>query len=127
MLGVERGRALYTLEWLQDRVDFHLDPSRSTGEVWLALEGDQVLGHSIVRLEEGRGLFSTTYVAPEHRRRGVARALVRRGEEWLRERGIGEAATLTAVTNLGLQRLFFELGYAEVERREEFVKLSRRL
>ena len=117
------GEELYTMEWLRARVDFHLEH----GAVFVAEEQDEILGHTIVRVEEGAGLFSTTYVAPPHRRRKVAQLLVARGEEWLRARGMDEAVTYTAETNLPLQRLFQGLGYAEGERREGFVKLSRRL
>lgn len=117
------GSELYSMDWLRQRVDFHL----REGAVFVAALGDEVVGHTIVRVEEGAGLFSTTYVDPPHRRRQVALALVRRGEEWLRGRGMGEAATYTAETNLPLQRLFKRLGYAEGERREGFVKLARSL
>ena len=83
VLGQERGSAMYSLPWLVDRVEFHLDPARSTGAVLLALDGRDaaVIGHTIVRVEVQEecprlGLFSTIYVVPEKRRAGVARALV---------------------------------------------------
>lgn len=117
------GEELYTMDWLRDRVDFHL----REGAVLVAAENDETLGHTIVRVEDGVGLFSTTYVDPAHRRRKVAQALVRRGEEWLAARGMAEAVTCTAESNLPLQRLFQGLGYAETDRREDFVKLSRSL
>ncbi len=50
--GEEAGMALYTMQWLRDRVRWHLDPASTTGRVFLAEgPGGQVLGHAIVRIE----------------------------------------------------------------------------
>jgi ribosomal protein S18 acetylase RimI-like enzyme len=117
VLGEEEGAALYTREWLEARVRFHLDPAQSTAQVLVSVAPDGALsGHTIVRVERdaaGRvfGLFSTTYVEPEARRRGVAGALVRRGEVWLRAAGMSEAETYTSESNTGLIGLFESHGY----------------
>ena len=122
VLDDETGRAMYSMDWLRDRVRWHLDPARCTGQVFLALDRDEdVCGHTIVRLEvdeHGRsvGLFSTTYVAPEARRLGVAKALLETGERWLIERGVQTLATNTAEDNERLIRLFEQRGYAIVLR-----------
>ncbi|MCC6652412.1 MAG: GNAT family N-acetyltransferase [Candidatus Eisenbacteria bacterium] len=118
VLGEREGGTLYTREWLEDRVRFHLDPERCQGRVFVAIApGGEVSGHCIVRVEQdaaGRefGLFSTTYVAPEARRAGVAAALVARGEAWLREAGMREMETYTAESNTALIALFESRGYA---------------
>lgn len=118
VLGERDGAALYTREWLEERVRFHLDPERCRGQVFVSVApaGD-VSGHCIVRVEQdaaGRefGLFSTTYVAPDARRTGVAAALVARGEAWLREAGMREAETYTDESNAALIGLFESRGYA---------------
>ncbi|CAN0477795.1 unnamed protein product, partial [Phaeothamnion confervicola] len=77
------GYCEYSLDWLRERVKFHLQ----VGAVFV-VEADRILGHTIVREEDGKGLFSTTYVLPESRRLGVADALLDRGEEWMRSRGM---------------------------------------
>ncbi len=120
VLGIERGRAMYTREWLRERVAFHLE----RGAIFLA-QGEQevIAGHTILRLEPEEGLFSTTYVAPAFRRRSVARRLVERGEDWLREQGALLAATYTDEHNHGLQRLFLSLGYTLEPRPDAFVRL----
>lgn len=139
VLGQERGRSMYSLEWLRDRVRFHLDPARSTGAVLVAVDADDgaIVGHTIVRVQEDAedasaggapfGYFSTTYVAPERRRGGVARALVERGEAWMRERGMRRAATDTSETNARLIELFESRGYAIVVRAGTMVRLARTL
>jgi len=130
VLGKARGDAMYSQEWLKERVRFHLEPSR-TAEVFLVETADQIVGHTIVREEcedgETYGLFSTIFVQPDHRRRDVARALVAHGEDWMRGQGLLRAATHTSSRNEKLIRLFEGLGYAIVLRVEQMVQLSRTL
>lgn len=118
VLGEERGTSLYTLEWLRERVRWHLDPEQSTGQVFLSESPiGPVNGHAIVRVESDQangefGLFSTIYVEPNARGQGVASELLLRGESWLRGQGMTEAATYTASSNRPLIRLFETHGYA---------------
>ncbi len=130
VLGEERGEAMYSLAWLEDRVRFHLEPSR-TAAVFVVETEEQVVGHTIVREEsedgELYGLFSTIFVLPDHRRREVARALVTHGEDWMRDKGLVRAATNTSSTNEKLIRLFEGQGYTIVLRVDNMVHLSRAL
>ncbi len=118
VLGKERGEAMYTLEWLQDRVRFHLDPKQSSAAVLLATSVDErILGHTIVRVEKSEdgtqhGLFSTTYVEIESRRMGVADQLLLAGEDWIKKHGLNRAVTATSETNLPLIRLYGKHGYS---------------
>lgn len=120
--GEAIGHSLYTLDWLRNRVRWHLDAANCNGRVWLAIaDGGEVAGHTIVRVEmddAGRrfGLFSTSYVAPPWRRTGVAGRLLVQGEGWMREQGLAEASTWTSSTNRPLIALYGCHGYAEVER-----------
>lgn len=113
--GEAVGTALYTLEWLRDRVRWHLD--RPDAAVLLAVDAaGQIVGHTIVRKEEDAdtgpyGLFSTTYVVPEARRAGVADALLRAGEDWMRSRSLPRGATWTSAGNTKLIRLYAKHGY----------------
>ena len=103
------GHCEYSLDWLRDRVQFHID----CGAVFVA-EGRRLLGQTIVREEDGKGLFSTTYVIPEARRLGVAEALLDQGEHWMRLRGMRSSRTYTSMTNVKLIRLFEKRGYGVV-------------
>lgn len=129
VLGEARGAAMYDLPWLEDRVRFHLDPTRSTGAVFVAEDATETLGHTIVRLERDAegvfGLFSTTYVAPPARRRGVAAALLDAGEAWLASHAVRGTATWTAHDNAPLIALFTRRGYVIAERADEMVRLFR--
>lgn len=132
VLGRARGESMYSMDWLIDRVNFHLDPARSTGAVFVAEAacGD-VLGHTIVRVEreDARtfGLFSTTFVVPEARSCGVARLLVDEGERWMSAARLPEAVTYTSSTNTKLIRLFERRGYVLAPANHEMVQLSRSL
>lgn len=132
VLGEEEGRALYTMDWLRARLDWHLDPEATVAEVLLAcsLEGGTILGHTIVRVEQEEngqpfGLFSTTYVDPAARRMGAARALVTAGEAWLEAQGMTTFATDTAQDNPRLIGLFEGRGYAISLRSGAMVRLKK--
>ncbi len=64
-------------------------------------------------------------MAPEARRAGVARALLARGQCWMRDRGLARAATATATGNGKLRGLFEQAGYAVVLTEGEMVRLER--
>jgi GNAT superfamily N-acetyltransferase len=122
LIEVERedtGTALYSMDWLRERVRWHLDSAQVAACVFLAEDNSGViLGHTIIRREfeqDGReyGLISTTYVIPESRRLGVADALLRAGEEWMRSLGLGSCATWTSSTNLKLIRMYEKHGYRQ--------------
>lgn len=130
VLGEEQGSALYTTEWLVQRVLWHLDPSQVVGQVYVAERGDgTILGHTIVRIEKEEertiGLFSTTYVDPPYRRSGVASQLLRQGEEWIWAQGMTEAVTYTDENNQKLQNLYIGQGYALTRMPNQFVQLAK--
>ena len=131
VMGEERGGNYYTLEWLRNRLLQHLDPKQYQARVLLAEDHDgNILGHTIVRIERDEndqafGLYSTTYVKPESRRRGIAVQLVQRGEEWLREQGMTRLATDTAQDNGKLIGLFQGRGYQVAFRSKEMLRLQK--
>lgn len=140
--GHERGFNMYTLDWLRDRVRWHLDAAQVMARVVLAGEpGAEPIGHSIFRLERASdgdaagtfGLISTTYVLPDHRRHGVAAALLAEAEAWFRAQGAYAAGTWTSSTNAALIGLYERHGYAITESGPNdltgttMVKLTKRL
>jgi GNAT superfamily N-acetyltransferase len=132
VLGEEVGASMYTMEWLVDRVKFHLDPDKCTGAVFLSVIDTGITGHTIVRLEIDDefgeiGLFSTTYVIPEARRHGTAGMLLWAGEHWILAKGRSTAVTYTDTDNKPLQKLYQENGYQLKEMPNNFVALSKRL
>lgn len=72
VLGDERGTNMYSMEWLTERVRWHLDTTKCAGRVFVVEStADGICGHAIARVEEGYGYFSTLYVAPGARGRSL--------------------------------------------------------
>ncbi len=117
--GQEVGSALYSMEWLQERVRWHLNPEMARAKIFLAIEDHgQIVGHTIVRQEANEhglpyGLFSTTYVLPAARRNGVAQQLLLKGENWMRDLALSSAATWTSSTNIKLINLYEQNAYVQ--------------
>jgi GNAT superfamily N-acetyltransferase len=119
-----RGGEIWNVEVTRARLDEFLDSGRHVAQVFLAVAaqagapgGTRIGGHTILRLDDdadGRryGLFSTTWVDPPLRRLGLADRLLARGEQWLRARGMAQAATWTSATNAKLIALYEKHGYA---------------
>lgn len=132
VLGEDRGRAMYTHEWLRERVRWHLEPTHAAA-VFVADHEGEMVGHSMVREEtEGDqifGLFATTYVVPKVRRLGVAKILLQAGEAWMHQRGLHTSVTYTDRDNMKLIHLYETHGYGIVLRSKELhmVKLARTL
>ncbi|PIR16094.1 MAG: hypothetical protein COV48_10755 [Elusimicrobia bacterium CG11_big_fil_rev_8_21_14_0_20_64_6] len=135
VLGKGKGSSMYAMDWLVQRVLFHLDPAKCTGQVYVCENHDgRIVGHTMVRIEEtaeGRkfGLFSTTYVERESRNQAVASRLLEQGERWMSEHGLNEAATFTDDANTKLIRLYRKHGYKIVEafKNERMIKISKAL
>ena len=62
------------------------------------------------------GYLEGWYVAPELRRTGIGRALVRAVEDWARDLGCTEMASDTEVNNATSRLAHKSLGYTEVQR-----------
>ena len=123
---------MYTLDWLQRRVRWHIEAREVVAQVFVAEDPrGQLVGHTIVRIDrdDGQeiGLFSTTFVDPASRRFGVAKALLDRGEQWMVEQGMSVAVTYTEEFNTKLQQLYMSRGYSMSPMPKRFVKLAKTL
>ena len=131
VLGYERGSSMYSLEWLEQRARFHLDPAVCQGEIFVAEVEDKIVGHTIVRIEGGEGqhfgLFSTFYVLPDFRRQSIAEEFINIGEKRMKELGVNEAATDTSLENKKLINLLQKFGYRETFRNDEMLRMSKKL
>jgi GNAT superfamily N-acetyltransferase len=131
VLGEERGRDMYTPEWLEERVRFHLDTEQCKGEVFVADGPDGLLGHVIVRVEtyEDRkiGLISTIFVEPAIRGGGLGTMLLERAEDWMRNQILAAVHTCTAKDNGAVISLLEQRGYETVVSTDEMVRLKRML
>lgn len=132
VLGEQRGSTFYTMDWLRDRVLWHLDARNAEAKIFLSEDGHgRITGQAIARVEKGDhgsyGYFSTIYVEPAARKRGVATSLLQRIEAWLREKGMPRIVYNTAETNDRLIRLFGRHGYTVTHRNCDMVQLTKAL
>jgi GNAT superfamily N-acetyltransferase len=118
--GESRGTTMYSLQWLEDRLRWHLNPANTTAQVLVAIsESGSIIGHTIYRIEsqdlDSFGLISTTYVLPSARKSGLAASFLSRAHEWFKSHGISTSCTWTSSTNTPLIALYKKFGYEIVD------------
>jgi ribosomal protein S18 acetylase RimI-like enzyme len=82
----------------------------------------ELVGAVIAAWNGWRGSFFRLAVRPEHRRRGVARALVREGERRLRARGARRIDAIVSAADPTARATWRALGYECQEDRARFVR-----
>jgi aminoglycoside 6'-N-acetyltransferase I len=98
--------------------------------IFVSEEGERLTGFIEVGLRlyaEGCetspvGYIEGWYVAPEHRKTGTGRELVKVAEDWARSQGCSEMASDSILENVEGQQAHIRLGYTEVERQVCFRK-----
>ena len=82
---------------------------------------DEMVGFIFVMVNDaGAGHVTTIGVAPEHRRRGIGTKLLARTESALKKRGFATIVLEVRVSNTGAQELYRKLGYASVQRIDDY-------
>ncbi|OYZ13502.1 MAG: hypothetical protein B7Y39_17470 [Bdellovibrio sp. 28-41-41] len=132
VLGEEKGTALYSMEWLLERVRWHLDSEQTSAKIFLIEEYSKIVGHAIARIEKdgctsAYGYFSTIFVEPKSRNKGVANSLVLHVETWLKQMKIPKIVYNTAENHLKLIRLFERNGFKITAKDKEMVQLTKLL
>jgi GNAT superfamily N-acetyltransferase len=133
VLGEEKGVALYSMDWLIERVRWHLDPRKTRAKVFLA--GDrfgQIVAHAIARVEyddqaKAFGYFSTIFVEPKSRSQGIAGRLLEKVESWFKAMEMPKIVYNTAGNHSKLIRLLERRGYRITHRESEMVQLTQQL
>jgi [ribosomal protein S18]-alanine N-acetyltransferase len=77
---------------------------------------EQIVGFVFITVQDGTGHITTIGVAPEHRRRGLARKMLIFAEDAMRKRGISTLCLEVRVSNITAQNLYRELDYAVMQR-----------
>jgi aminoglycoside 6'-N-acetyltransferase I len=90
----------------------YADDGEALGFAEAALRHDYVEGCATSPVAFLEGI----YVAPNHRRKGVAAALVRAVEDWGRRNGCREFASDALIDNLDSQSMHRALGFEETNR-----------
>jgi GNAT superfamily N-acetyltransferase len=76
-----------------------------------ALSDEKVVGSILVTHDGRKGWINRVAVLPEHRKRGIARELVKAGEEWLDSKGIYIYACLIEGYNKDSLEAFKKMNY----------------
>lgn len=133
VLGEEKGTKLYSMDWLTERVLWHLDPKLTTAKIFLTEDiHGKILGHAISRIETDNsgnhfGYFSTIFVEQNSRGKGIADSLVLHVESWFKQMNMAKIIYNTAENHSKIIRLFgrhgFNITYRNPE--NEMVQLTK--
>ncbi len=126
VLGEDRGGAMYSIDWLVDRVREHISMG-DRGRVLLVEHNGEVVGQAMARLEGDCVLFSTVYVQPEHRRKGIAGGLIKAISEWSKEIGVSKIEYNTAKNHINLIKLFQKFNFVKAYDSGEMTKLIKKI
>ena len=96
--------------------DYLLNEPRTISYRILSASGEMVGFAFVMENENGSAHLTTIGVAPEHRRRGLARRLLTHIEDSVRAREIGTIMLEVRVGNEGAQELYRRNGYMIVQR-----------
>lgn len=133
VLGEEKGGSMYSMEWLQARVRWHLDKKNTTAKVLVSENAvGHITGQAIARIEFGGdgvpyGYFSTIFVEPESRGCGIGTAFLNWIERWFVDLQLPKIVYNTAESNSRLIKLFCEHGYSVTDVQSEMVQLTKLL
>ena len=91
-----------------------VDPSTIVYTV-IAVDGDEVVGHSALRPFESRLEVKKVFVVPSRRGTGVARALLADLEDYARARGVASLVLQTGRLQVDAIALYEKIGYVPIE------------
>ena len=130
VLGLEKGTALYSMDWLVDRVRWHLDSQQAPAKVFIAEMSGRIISHAIARVEtetDGTlyGYFSTIFVEPEWRNKGIAASMLSHTVSWLESMRMPKIIYNTAENHSKLIRIFERNGFVITHRENEMIQLTK--
>jgi len=95
---------------------------RDAGALLVAVLDGAIVGTLVAAWDGWRGNFYRLAVLPEHRRRGVARALVEAGETRLRALGAARVTAIVVTADAPAIAFWRATGYEQQDDRTRFVK-----
>lgn len=115
---VELEQICFSDPWSRASLEEELE--NSVAVFFTAMEGEEILGYAGMHCVLGECYLDNIAVFPDHRRKGVGKALLLGMEEEAKQRQ-GEFITLEVrVSNRGAIMLYESLGYEKVGRRKNY-------
>jgi ribosomal protein S18 acetylase RimI-like enzyme len=105
-----------TRPWNDPEADIALARRGSNSTVLLGRDGDAVVASVLVGHDGHRGAVYYVAVDPDHRNKGLGRAIMTAAEDWLRARGILKLNLMVRANNTQVQAFYETLDYDEQER-----------
>jgi ribosomal protein S18 acetylase RimI-like enzyme len=133
VLGKDKGESMYSLEWLTERVLWHLDSKNTDGKVIVICNKEQkIFGHAICRIDyddqkKPFGYFSTIFLAQEFRNLGLASEIVTFVENWFISKNVNKFVYNTATNHTAILKLFHKHGFKKEDSSSEMVQLVKRV
>ena len=116
----ELEKEIFSDPWSESAFSYEL---RNPLSLWLvAVDGDLVVGYVGSQTVIDESDMMNIAVHPDHRRRGVAEALVERLSDALRLRGSKALTLEVRVSNEASIRLYEKLGFSQVGRRPNYYR-----
>jgi ribosomal protein S18 acetylase RimI-like enzyme len=105
-----------TRPWNDPAADIALARQGANAAVLLGRDSDAVVASVLVGHDGHRGWVYYVAVDPQHRKKGLGRAIMAAAEEWLRARGILKLQLMVRPDNIQVQAFYETLDYDEQER-----------
>ncbi|MCR9135161.1 MAG: GNAT family N-acetyltransferase [Alphaproteobacteria bacterium] len=102
-----------------------LDAAIANDQVWVAVEGDQIVAGLILVVQEGSMKLANVAVHPQHGGKGLGRALISLSESEAVRQGFGELRLNTHVAMPENVRLYVHLGWEEISRAGNTVSMRK--
>lgn len=112
-----------TRPWNDPRSDFDLALATPTSAILLARGDGRLSGSVMVGFDGHRGWVYYLAAAPDSRRQGIGRMLMRAAEEWLHERGCPKIQLMVRGDNHAARGFYNAIGYDL----QDVVTIGRRL
>ncbi len=128
VLGEEEGSSMYSMDWLIQRVRWHLNPLNTNGRVFLLEDHvGTIVGHAIARIDHDSsfGYFATIFIEASSRRRGAASRLINHVEDWFLKFNMTKIHYNTAVNHVAVLNLFKSHGYVLTHVEADMVQLTK--
>ena len=100
-----------TRPWNNPEKDIAFARGKPHSDILVGATDGKVVASIMVGHDGHRGSFYYVAVDPKYQHHGIGQALIRAGEEWLKERGVWKVNLLIRQENADVQGFYKRLGY----------------